>query len=197
MNRFLHLSASLNLLSITVHFFKKHFAAVLGFGLVAAIGRVIQLGGFGPVSSAMNVVLEIIVESARLSLFVYVLGVASIRKGIQRMKHLFVYKEQRKNMFRVAVQRFKKEWPSVCLNIFGLLLLAWTINYLIDLVAYETCLYLTLKSRGILVASSSEWTLLLFFKNLTVIPLTLIFDTVLLLWLCNKLSKNNEQLKLA
>jgi hypothetical protein len=68
------------------------------------------------------------------------------------------------------------------------LLIAATINYFIDLLAYETCLYLSLKSDGILAESSSEWTILLFFKNLTVIPLTLIFDTVLLLWLANKLS---------
>jgi hypothetical protein len=43
-----------------------------------------------------------------------------------------------------------------------------------------------------LADSSSEWTILLFFKNLTVIPLTLIFDAILLLWLSNKLSNNRK-----
>ena len=82
------------------------------------------------------------------------------------------------------------------MNIVGFLLIAWAINYLIDVLAYETCLYLTLKKDGILVESSSEWAILLFFKNLTVIPLTLIFDTVLLLWLANKLS-NSRTMRVA
>ncbi|HTL07164.1 MAG TPA: hypothetical protein VL307_02865 [Chitinophagaceae bacterium] len=182
----------LSLLFNSLHFFKKHFATILTFGLVAAIGRVIQLGGFGPITAFTNVLLEIIVECARLSLFIYVLGFASIKKGIERLKHLFVDKGQRKKAFRTAIQQFKKQWWAVCINIVGLLLIAFAINYLIDLLAYETCFYLTLKTRGILVPSSSEWTVLLFFKNLTVIPLTLIFDTVLLLWLCNKWSIDNK-----
>ena len=127
-------------------------------------------------------------QKARILLFLYVLGWANIKNGVLRIKHLLTRKEDRKKFLTVAIHKLKKQWFLVSLNIIGFLLIAWTINFLIDLLAYETCLYLSLKTDGILAESSSEWTILLFFKNLTVIPLTLIFDTVLLLWLANKLS---------
>lgn len=176
------------LLNNTVYFFKKHFLTIIGFGLIAAFGRVIQLGGFGQISGWMNVVLEVVVESARILLFLYVLGIANVKNGVLRIKHILTHKGDRKKLLTNAIDKLKKHWLPLLLNIIGFLIIASLINYLIDLLAYETCLYLSLKTDGILAESSSEWTILLFFKNLTVIPLTLIFDTVLLLWLANKLS---------
>ncbi len=176
-----------SLLNNTVYFFKKHFLTIMGLGLIAAFGRVIQLGGFGQITGWMNVILEVVVESARILLFLYVLGLANVKNGLLRIKHILTHKD-RKTLLTNALHKLKKQWLSLSLNIIGFLVIASIINYLIDLLAYETCLYLSLKTDGILAESSSEWTILLFFKNLTVIPLTLIFDTVLLLWLANKLS---------
>ena len=187
-----NLSDKLSLLNNTLYFFKKHFTKILGLGVIAALGRVIQLGGFGQITTWMSIILEVVVESARILLFLYVLGLANIKNGVLRIKHLLTQKDNRKKLLIIAIQKLKKQWLSVSLNIIGFLLIAWTINYLIDLLAYETCLYLTLKKDGILAETSSEWTILLFFKNLTVIPLTLIFDTILLLWLSNKLPNNRK-----
>ena len=191
-----NLSDKLSLLNNTLYFFKKHFLAILGLGLIAAFGRVIQLGGFGQITAWMNIVLEIVIESSRILLFLYVLGLANINNGILRIRRLFTNQNNRKASFAIAIQKLKKQWFLVFLNSIGFLIIAGAINFLIDLLAYETCLYLTLKKDGILAESSSEWTILLFFKNLTVIPFTLIFDTVLLLWLSNKLS-NYRKITLA
>ena len=192
MNLSFNLSDKLSLLNNALYFFKKHFTKILGLGFIAALGRVIQLGGFGKITTWMNIILEVVIESARILLFLYVLGWANIKNGVLRIKHLLTQKDNRKKLLSIAIQKLKKQWLSVFLNIIGFLLIAWTINYLIDLLAYKTCLYLTLKKDGILVETSSEWTVLLFFKNLTVIPLTLIFETTLLLWLANKLSNNEK-----
>ena len=181
-------SGKFSLLSNSLYFFKKHFLTIIGLGFIAALGRVIQLGGFGQITTWMNVILEIVIESARILLFLYVLGLANIKNGILRIKHLVTRKDDCKKFLTIAIQKLKKQWFLVSLNIIGFLLIAWGINFLIDLLAYETCLYLSLKTDGILAESSSEWTILLFFKNLTVIPFTLIFDTILFLWLVNKLS---------
>jgi len=188
MNLSLNFRDKLGLLTNTLHFFRKHFMAIIGLGLIAAFGRVIQLGGFGEIANWMNIVLEVVIESARILLFLYVLGLANVRSGVLRIKHLLTHKDHGKKLLTSSIQKLKKHWFSISLNVIAFLLIAWAINYLIELLAYETCFYLTLKKDGILADSSSEWTLLLFFKNLTVIPLTLIFDTVLLLWLTNKLS---------
>lgn len=184
-----HLSTKLNCLQNTLYFFRKHFLVIMGLGLVAAFGRVIQLGGFGEVSSGANIFLEILVEAARVSLFLYVLGVANIKNGLLRIRHLFTQKENRKLRWIIAIQNLKNQWVSVLLNFVGFAVIAWTLNYMIDLLAYETCLYLALKKDGILAPSSSEWTILLFFKNLSVIPFTLVFETLFILWITNTLSR--------
>jgi hypothetical protein len=80
----------------------------------------------------------------------------------------------------------RKKWLHILLNVVAFSLITGIINYLIDLLAYKTCLYLTLKNRGILADAASEWTILLFFKNISIIPFMLIFDALFLLWITNK-----------
>ena len=170
---------------------EEKYLVLAGLGLIAALGRVIQLGGFGEISTFLNSTLEVIIESARVILFLYVLGLANVKKGVLRIKHLITQQENRKQNWLIASQKVKKQWFSILLNLIAFLLIAWTLNYLIDLLAYETCLYLTLKKGGILSNSASEWTILLFFKNLSVIPFTLVFDAVFLLWITNRFQVNN------
>lgn len=177
----------LDWLYTTVYFLRKHFAVIMGLGLVAAFGRVIQLGGFGQITSLMNIILEIVIESARILLFLYVLGFSDIKKGVLLIRSFFTRKESRQLHLTAAKSKLKKHWLLIIVNVVGFLLIASAINYLIDLLAYETCLYLTLKDDGILSPSSSEWTILLFFKNLSVIPFTLIFEAIFVLWITNKL----------
>ena len=89
---------------------------------------------------------------------------------------------------KLVFANFKRKWPVLLLNFVVYLLIAWVINLLIDQLAYETCLYLTMQNRGILSADASEWTIILFFKNLTVIPLTFIFNTLFVFYMTNRLS---------
>ncbi|WP_345245777.1 hypothetical protein [Nibrella saemangeumensis] len=182
-----HLVRKLDWLYATLRFFRKHLAVIMSLGLVAGLGRVVQLGGFGEIPAWMNVMVEILVESSRLLLFLYVLGFASATTGALRVKHFLLHKKDRSHYWRVALQRLRQNGLSILLNIIVFAFIAWGINYLIDLLAYETCLYLTLKQDGILTDSSSEWTILLFFKNLSVIPFTLVFNAVFLLWITGKL----------
>ena len=84
-----------------------------------------------------------------------------------------------------------KRWPVILVNFACFVLIVWGLNALIDAVAYETCLLLSLKERGILQPGSGEWTILLFFKNLTVIPFTLVFETIFLLWITDRLKHLN------
>lgn len=187
LNRF-KIRDRLAFLSTVGYFLKKHFLTIFGLGLIAALGRVVQLGGFGKISSSLHLVLEILIEASRLLLFVYVLGWANLGNGWQRVKHFFTQKAQRKQYLGTAWQTLKKQWLAIIFNFSSFLLVASLINYLIEALAYETCFYLFLKRDGILAAAASEWTILLFFKNLSVIPLMLVFEALFLLWLTNKLT---------
>ena len=181
-------SANLEWLSSTILFFRKHFLMIFTLGLIAGIGRVVQLKGFGEISPATNIIMEVIVESARLALFIYILGSASLKMGLARLAGVFEKSEHRTEVLKLAFANFKRKWPILLLNLGGYLLIAWVINLLIDQLAYETCLYLTMQNRGILSADASEWTIILFFKNLTVIPLTFVFNTLFVFYLTNRLS---------
>lgn len=171
-----------------IYFIKKNFLVIMGLGLISAFGRVIQLGGFGEIPGWVNIVLEIIIESSRILLFLFVLGLANVKKGILRLRDLFAKKDMWRSNWSVSIQKIKKQWLSILLNLAAFLIIASIFNYLIDQLAYQTCLYLSLKENGILVDSSSEWTILLFFKNLSVIPFTLVFETLLILWIAGKLN---------
>ena len=171
----------------SILFFKNHFAIIIFFALIAAFGRTIQLGAFGPIDSSLNIILEVVVESARVLIFLYTLGLTNFKTGALRVMQFFTRKANRKQNWNTAIQTLKARWKTVLLNIMAFMLVAFLINYLIDLTAYQTCLYYKLKTEKIISAASSEWVLLLFFKNISVIRFTLIFNAIFLLWITNKL----------
>lgn len=177
------INSELEFLKSALKFLKKHAFTITILGLIAGLGRVIQLGGFGTIAYSVNIILEIVINSARIVLFIYVLGFADIRIGFGRVKHFFTNKRDRKESLLTAWHNLKEKWASVLLNFIFFGLIAGLLNYLIDALAYETCLFLKLKEGGILSTGSSEWTILLFFKNLSVIPFTLIFEVLFILWI--------------
>jgi hypothetical protein len=177
----------LDWLKTTMLFFKAHLPVIMSLGLVAGIGRVIQLGGFGAISGTVYLVLEVIIETARLLLVIYVVGSASIPVGISRIGKIFSRDSNRRQLAKRAVSSIRSKWKSLLMNFVLYLVIAWLINVFIDHIAYETCLYLTMRQHGILNDQTSEWTIILFFKNLTIIPLTLIFNTLFLFHVTNKM----------
>lgn len=181
-----NLTSKLNLLCGSILFFKKHFLTIVGLGLIAAFGRVIQLGGFGEIPFWANIVLEGVVETSRLLIFFFVLGTSNIKAGVYQVKRLFTRRTSLKTYWPIAIRKLKTQWIQVSLSLFGFLSIVVVINFLINSLAYETCLYLTLIREGILVDTTSEWTILLFFKNILVIPFTLVFETILLLWITHE-----------
>ena len=183
MKWFPNLTDKLNLLYGSLFFIKKHFLTIFGLGLIAAFGRVIQLGGFGEIPTWTNIVLEVVVETARILIFLFVLGVANIERGAYQVKRLFTRRSNLKTYWFIATKKLKTQWIQISLSFFGFLIIAGVVNVLIDSLAYQTCLYLTLTREGILVNTTSEWTILLFFKNISIIPFTIVFETLLLLWI--------------
>lgn len=167
-------------------FFKSHFVIILGLGLVAAFGRATQLGAFGQVTTVVHTFLEVAIQSARLLVFLYALGFTNIKRGFIRLQLLLTSRTTWKENWHTARQKMKKEWPSLFGNFIIYLLIAFIINALIDYATYQTCLYFKLKASNIISAGASEWVIILFFKNVSVIPFTLVFNALFLLWITNK-----------
>ncbi|WP_302039050.1 Npt1/Npt2 family nucleotide transporter [Rhodocytophaga aerolata] len=163
---------------------------ILALGLVAAFGRAIQLKAFGPVSPLSHTLLEIVIESSRILLFLYVLGLSNIRSGFLKILHLFTNKPGRRQTWHTAIRTIRGRWLALLINLGVFACIAFLFNLFIDHIAYQTCLLLTLKDHQVVDQQSSAWTVILFFKNLSVIPFTIVFEVLFLLWLTNRLPKS-------
>src|SRR5262245_19159689 len=131
-----NLTNKLDLLYGSIFFFKNHFLTIVGLGLVAAFGRVIQLGGFGEIPTWTNIVLEGIVEASRILIFLFVLGVANIKRGAYQIKRLFTGRSNLKTSWSMATKKLKTQWIQIFLSFFGFLVIVGIINFLIDTLAY-------------------------------------------------------------
>jgi len=187
MNLSVSILKNLTWLIQTILFFKKHLLIILGLGLVAAFGRAAQLGAFGPVNSFYYYFLEISIQSARIFIFIYTLGLTHIRTGLTRLKKLISSKNTWKEHWKIIVLKIKKEWISLLTSFVVFLLIAFIINTLINFATYQTCLYFKLKASEIISDKASEWVIILFLKNISVIPFSLVFNAVFLLWITNKI----------
>ncbi|GAB3051473.1 hypothetical protein [Spirosoma pulveris] len=184
-------SKSFEWILYTVGFIKQHFWLILGLGLVAAVGRTIQLLAFGPISPFFHMLLEVLIESARVALVLYALGLANMQSGLAKISRVARSKATRHKNWRLALLTIRKRWVIILMNLGAFLLLAYGFNALIDHIAYQTCLYITLTRRQLISEQSSEWVLILFLKNISIIPFTLVFQTLFLIWITNRLPSSH------
>lgn len=177
------------LVKYCVEFFGRHFLFVFGAGLVAGFGRAIQLGARGEISGGINLILEIIIAMARILTFLLVVGEGSIGNGVQRVRDIFhVNRAQWRSIGLNVAARLKVNWLALLINLLVYAAIAASINFAIDKIAYNTNFLSSLQNSHILVPNTTEWIVLLFFKNITVIPFTIIFNGFILLWVTNSLT---------
>lgn len=187
MKNITELSTTLEWTQHSLRFLKKHFLVILSLGLIAGLGRAAQLKAFGEISATLHLVLEVIIQSARILIFLFALGVTNVLSGLKRVAAIFSVKKDSSQMRRAALGKFRMHWKRMLWNLCAFLIISFLINLFIDHIAYETCMYISLQERGILYADASEWTIILFLKNLSVIPFTLVFNAMCLLWFVNRL----------
>ncbi|MEJ0056033.1 MAG: hypothetical protein WDN75_10465 [Bacteroidota bacterium] len=114
---------------------------ILGLCLVAAFVRVIQLGGFGETEPWMNPALEAVVEGSRILMFLFVLGVANIKKGLLQIGYLFSAQMEWRKHWSNTKKNIKMNWVYLSMNLIGFAAIAGVFNLLIDQLAYETAFF--------------------------------------------------------
>ena len=159
------MSRKLHWFTESVGFFKSNFFTIFGLGLVAAFGRAIQMKAFGPISLSSHLFLEIVIESARILIFLYALGLTNVRSGVTKVIRVFTRSDSRKKNWYIAFHTLKSQWLGLLTNLMFFLLAAWVINFLIDYADYQTCLFVTLKENQIISDQASVWTFILFYKK--------------------------------
>lgn len=177
-----------DLLSWSFRFYGNHFLSLLGLSLMAALGRTIQMGAMGEISSGWYISLEVLVESSRILILILVIGNGQIKSGVWKCKYAFTMKKyDRKRWWQTVTQNFRNYWPALLWNIIIFSFIALLINYLINTIADYQPLLTKLKDWQVLTDSASSLPVIFFLKNLTVIPFAIIFECGIFLRLSGKI----------
>lgn len=144
----------------------------LTLGLVAALGRTLQEGIAGPVSRGTFVALEILVESSRLLLVLHVLGMGSFLTGWIVLKGAVRGLRGSRAIFGDVLRH---GWRGLLWNALGFLALAAVANIAIFAWARHGSTLAMLQHCGWVAEQAGPWVTVLFVKNLTIIPWTLVF----------------------
>lgn len=153
-------------------FYGTHLLLVAGLMMVAALARVGLADGFGPVPKSGKVSLEVVTEASRIALVLAVIGGGSLLKGAQLLPRILRIFSG--DTWRTIASNTAHLWWPLLINILAFSLLAGAINLCINLVANESVLQL-LKDWRLLAKDANPQAIVLFLKNLTIIPFTIIF----------------------
>lgn len=178
----------------SLRFFAKFAPAILGVSLMVSFGRVIQIGWGDDLSTAAYFLLEFFVEGLRVIILLFIIGRGSVSGGIQTITSIFkMPKDERDSAFTKMGKTFKLNWIVVLRGILFYGAAIISLNYLIGWMAGTSVAHTLLLDLGL--PGSNENTLhtaaTLFLKNLTVIPFTIIFQYLLVLYLLNPTSFRN------
>lgn len=171
----------------TDNYFKRNFLLILILGLVAGTGRFIQEGGSGEISSSTHGILEVVVNGARLFIIFVVIGQGSIQAGFRNFINIFRFNRNRWHIVWANVKaNFSNNFPAIFINFIIYIVIAIIINIALFALFEYTSFLVWLKSGSLINVTASKWPVLLFLKNISIIPYTLVFETVFVMWIVER-----------
>lgn len=162
----------------SLRFSSAHPLPVAACSLVAALGRVIQVGGLGEIGAASSWLLELVVEPARIALFLIVVGDGRVMEGVARLRRARASGVD--SVLTQALATLRREWQRYGKSFAAFVLIAIAGNLIIAALAR------TLGAPGsplpfpeAATPQGRELSIELGLKNLSLIPLTIIYLTLL------------------
>lgn len=181
-----------DLIQKTDTYFKRNFILILSLGAVAGLGRFFQEGGYGEITPSMHGILEIVINGARLLIIFLIIGQGYVQVGFNNLINLFrLTRDEWSHVWATVKSNFANNSIAILTNFIILMVVAVIFNIaLFALFDYTTFLG-WLKSTALISPEASKWPVLLFFKNISIIPFTLVFETLFVMWIVerNKLMK--------
>ncbi|WP_128546877.1 hypothetical protein [Larkinella soli] len=175
---------SARLMRWAFRFWLAHGAAISGLMLISAVGRAAQMKAAGPIPGPVYWGLEVVVESARVLTLLIILGDGNFRNGVAVVTGWFQPVDWKwSGLWATVNNQWARCWPEMIGNLLWFALTAWAMNQLISMVSENRVMLDALRERGLLHPESTGMPIVFFLKNLTVIPLTVIFEYGFLRWL--------------
>ncbi len=165
-------------------FFGRHALVVLGLALIAAIGRVLQIGRAKRLPKPGYIALEIGVEVVRLAMVLAIFGDGdplAAAKGARA----WLSAPGRSSLLARLAGGLGLHWPQVLIAALVFVLVAVVANMIIFALARSTRVLALAGGLGVEAPDQKSLRLavMLFIKNLTIIPFTVIWVWGLLAFL--------------
>lgn len=176
-----------DLIQKTDTYFKRNFILILSLGVVAGLGRFFQEGGYGEITPSMHGILEVAINGARLLLIFLIIGQGYVQVGFNNLiKLISLSRNEWYHIWATVKSNFANNFLAILTNFIICIVMAIVFNIaLFALFEYTTFLD-WLKSTELLSPTASKWPVLLFFKNISIIPFTLIFETLFVMWIVER-----------
>lgn len=168
------------MLARSLQFYVIHAAPIVGLAAFASVGRAIQLGWETSIPPALSLGLEVVVQGARIAIFLVVLGHGSLETGIERVRQVFdTPEDKRESQFDSIWTAARRHWIDVTASVVVFAAFALVVNVAIAQVAANQSVLAFVSSLGVGIGDEALKTALAFFlKNVTIIPLTIVWMVV-------------------
>jgi hypothetical protein len=179
-------SPGLQLLGSSVQLFATAAPWILSLGLIAAVGRAFQVGPGRTWPKPAYVAFEVAVELVRLTIILVVIGQGDPLAGAHRIGAFFSGTGHSEALGRLA-QGWGQHWAEALLALVLFVIAAGAANVVTFTIAGLGPVRGLAAALGIAKAGdkASKLAVVLFLKNLTIIPFTMIWLWELLLFLAH------------
>jgi hypothetical protein len=167
---------ALGLLAWAFGFFGRHILIIFGIGLLAALGRALQVSRKTAFSKAGYVAFEVVVEAVRALIIFAVVGAGDLRSGVQAIWRFLASTGDRSAALNALVHGVTLRWPTMLACFIAFSLAGAAANVAI----FTGASALSSAAAARLGPSPDEdkarkLGIVLFIKNLTVIPFTVVW----------------------
>ncbi|RYU94630.1 hypothetical protein [Emticicia agri] len=182
-----------DLIQKTDTYFKRNFLLILFLGAVAGMGRFFQEGGYCSISSSTHGILEVIVNGARLLIIIVVIGQGYMQAGFRNFVNLFsLTKSKWYAVWTTIKDNFSANFLAILVNFIIYIVIAAIFNIALFALFDYTPFLEWLRANELIGPAASKWPVLLFFKNISIIPFTLIFETLFVMWIVERKKLSNQ-----
>lgn len=172
------------LVSETDRFIRQNFLTTFVPGLISGLCRFVQEGGAGPVSVSTQATLGIVVFLSRTIIVLSAAGQGNVLEGLNRIFKVFSFSAADWKMTGLNLKSNARfNLIALVVNILLFVMVSIFINVSLAFLTEATPFLAYLRSLGLLAPAAGKWPVILFLKNISVIPFAFVFEIFLVMFL--------------
>lgn len=172
------------LISETDRFIRQNFLTTFVPGLISGLCRFVQEGGAGPVSVSTQAILGIVVFLSRTIIVLSAAGQGNIVEGLNQIFKIFSLSAGEWKMVGMSLkENVRFNLPALIVNVIVFVVISIGVNVGLAFLMEATPFLTHLKSLHLLAPTAGQWPVILFLKNISIIPFAFVFEILLVMFL--------------